>query len=45
MGHRGRDLSDNRWLALKLSMQSVPITTNVVNSNPEQARCTRHNIM
>jgi len=26
-------------------MQSVPITTNVVSSNPAQARCTRYNIM
>jgi len=25
-------------------MQSVPITTNVVSSNPAQARCTRYNI-
>jgi hypothetical protein len=24
---------------------SVPITTNVVSSNPTQARCTRYNIM
>ena len=24
-------------------MQSVSITTNVVNSNPAQARCTRYN--
>ena len=32
-------------LALELSMQSVPITTNVVSSNPAQARCTRYNIM
>jgi len=26
-------------------MQSVPITANVVSSNPAQARCTRYNIM
>jgi len=26
-------------------MQSVPITTNVVSSNPAQARCNRYNIM
>ena len=25
-------------------MQPVPITTNVVSSNPDQARCTRYNI-
>jgi hypothetical protein len=28
------------WLDLQLPMQSVPITTNVVSSNPVQARCT-----
>jgi len=26
-------------------MQSVPITTKVVGSNPDQARCTRYNVM
>ena len=26
-------------------MQSVPITTNVVSSNPTHSRCTRYNIM
>jgi len=26
-------------------MQSVPITTNVVSTNPAHARCTRYNIM
>jgi hypothetical protein len=26
-------------------MQSVPITTNVVSSNPAKARCTRYNIL
>jgi hypothetical protein len=26
-------------------MQSVPITTEVVSSNPAQARCTRYNII
>ena len=30
---------------VKLHMQSVPITTNVVSSNPAQARCTQYNIM
>ena len=30
---------------LQLPMQSVPITTNVVSSNPAQARCTQCNIM
>jgi hypothetical protein len=28
-----------------LHVQSVPINTNVVNSNPAQTRCTRYNIM
>jgi len=26
-------------------MQSVPITTNIVSSNPAQTRCARYNIM
>jgi hypothetical protein len=30
---------------LQLPMQSVPITTNAVSSNPFQANCTRYNIM
>ena len=34
-----------RQLDLQLPMQSVPITTNVVSSNPAQARCIRYNIM
>jgi hypothetical protein len=33
------------WLDLQLSMQSLPITTNVVSSNPLQAMCTRYNIV
>ena len=33
-----------RQLDLQLPMQSVSITTNVVSSNPDQARCTRYNI-
>ena len=32
-------------LDLQLHMQSVPITTNVVSSNPTQARCTQYTIM
>jgi len=32
-------------LDLKLSVQSVSITTNDVSSNPVQARCTQCNIM
>ena len=30
---------------LQLPMQSVPITNNVVSSNPAQTRCTRYNIL
>ena len=33
------------YLDLQLPMQSVPITTNIVSSNPTQARCTIYNIM
>ena len=32
-------------LDLELPLPSVPITTNVVSSNPTQARCTRYNIV
>jgi len=32
-------------LDLQLPMQSVPITTKVVSSNPAQARCTHYIIM
>jgi predicted GNAT superfamily acetyltransferase len=32
-------------LDLQLPVQSVPITINVVSSNPIQVRCTRHSIM
>jgi len=32
-------------LDLQLPVQSMPITTEVVGSNPGQARCTRYNIM
>ena len=36
----------NAWyLELQLPLQSVPITTNVVSSNPAQSRCIRYNIM
>jgi len=31
-------------LDLQLHVQSVPITTDIVSSNPAQARCTRYNI-
>jgi hypothetical protein len=43
-GHRGHDRMVV-FLDLQLPMQSVPITTNVVSSNPVQVRCTRYNIM
>ena len=33
------------YLDLQLPMQSVPMTTNVVSSNPAQTRYTRNNIM
>ena len=33
------------WLNLQLPMQSMPITTNVVSSNPVQVRCTQYNTM
>jgi len=32
-------------LNLQLPVQSVPITTNIVSSNPAQARCIWYNIM
>ena len=38
-GRRGR------MVVGQLPMQSVPITTNVVSSNPTQVGCTRYNIM
>jgi len=34
------------WLlGLQLPMPTLPITTEVVSSNPAQARCTRYNII
>jgi hypothetical protein len=39
-GRRGRML-----VGFISDMKSVPITTNVVSSNPSQAMCTRYNIM
>ena len=33
------------WLDLQLPVQSGPITTKVVSSNPAQEWCTRDNIM
>jgi len=41
-GRRGRG---RMVVDFKLPMQSVPITPNVVSSNPTQARCIRYNIM
>ena len=37
---RGRRSRDRMVLDLQLPMQSVPITTNAVSSNPSQVRCT-----
>jgi hypothetical protein len=39
-GRRGRD---HMVVGLQLNMKSVPITTNVVRSNPEK-RKTKHNV-
>jgi hypothetical protein len=36
---------DRIELDLQLHMQLVPITTNVVSSNPARAMCTRYNII
>ena len=36
---------DRMVVGLKLPMQSMPITSNVVSSNPAQSRCTRYNVM
>ena len=36
--HRGGRHGRDRTVDLQLPMQSVPITTNVVRSNPVQAR-------
>ena len=38
MGRRG---CDRMVVDLQLYVQSIPITTNVVSSNPFLARCTR----
>jgi len=38
-GRRGRD----HVVVLQLPMQSVPIPTNIVSSNPAQAKYTRYN--
>jgi hypothetical protein len=45
LGRRGRDRMVVTVMDLQLPMPSVPITTEVVSSNPAQARCTRYNIM
>ena len=45
MGRRGRDRMVFGFITSGLPMKSVPITTNVMSSNPAQARCTRYNIM
>jgi hypothetical protein len=41
-GRRGRDGMVVEFIT---TYQSVPITTNIVSSNPAQARCTQYNIM
>jgi len=39
-------LIESSWISNHLLyLQSVPITTNVVSSNPVQVRCIRYNIM
>jgi hypothetical protein len=40
-----RELDIVTFCLYGLPMQSVPITTKVVSSNPAQARCTQYNIM
>ena len=40
----GQSWSYGSWI-YKLHMQSMPITTNIVSSNPSQVRCTGYNIM
>ena len=42
MGRRGRD---RMVLGFTTTYSITLITTNVVSSNPAQARCTRYNIM
>ena len=37
---RGRRGRDRMVVDLQLPVQSVPITTEIVSSNPAQARCT-----
>jgi hypothetical protein len=47
MGRRGRDRMVVGFITTSTYgyMLSVPITINVVSSNPAQARCIRYNIM
>ena len=40
----GKGIKDNSFNRI-VPMQSVPISTEVVTSNPAQARCTRYNII
>jgi hypothetical protein len=42
---RGRDHMVVRFTTTCIYMQSVPITTKAVSSNPIQAGCTIYNIM
>ena len=43
-GRCGRDRMVVGFTTTYMCMQSVPITINVVSSNPAQARCTRYSI-
>ena len=45
MGCHGRDRMVVGFPTTCAISESVPITTNVVSSNPAQARCTQYNIM
>ena len=40
---RGRRGRDRMVVDLQLPVQSVPITTEIVSSNPTRARCTLYN--
>ena len=42
---RGRPGRDRMVVGLQLPMQSMTIATDVVSSNPAQARCAQYNIM
>ena len=46
-GPHGRDrmVVGYTFVHVQLPVQSVPITTNIMSSNPAQVRSTRYNIM